>query len=246
LECRSCGLRFAEHYPDLVAEEGVIYGPDYFRKAIDRWNERNAVYASLVGEIERLLGRKGRLLDVGAGEGGLIKAAIDRGWTVEGTEIATAMVEFVQRELGVRMHLGELEELTLPAKSYDAIVMNHVLEHVRDPGSTLRAVARLLRPDGVVRVEVPNVASLSSRIKNAQSRMRLKRHPWRHYSTGHHYWFFTPRTLRRTFEAAGLRVVDLRAPARQWEPIGPAERALNAAYRGWLLGGHLVAYGRPA
>jgi hypothetical protein len=70
----------------------------------------------------------------------------------------------------------------------------------------------------------------------------LKRHPWKHYSVGHHFWFFTPATLRRTVEAAGLRVVRLRAPAQQWERPSGAARLWNDATRHRLWGGHLVLY----
>ena len=244
LECLSCGLRFAERYPDTIVGDTVTYGPEYFRKAIESWEERAAMFDAMVAEIEGVLGHRGRLLDIGAAEGGLLKAAAARGWQVEGTEIADSMVEFVGRELGFTMHLGELEDLALPAGHYDAVVMNHVLEHVRDPVRALRVVKGLLSPGGVLRVEVPNVASLSARIKDAQSRLHLRRRPWGHYSTGHHYWFFTPRTLRRTLEAAGLGVIELRAPARQWAPLGPADRALNRVYRRWPLGGKLAAYAR--
>jgi 2-polyprenyl-3-methyl-5-hydroxy-6-metoxy-1,4-benzoquinol methylase len=244
LECRSCGLRFSEHYPDAIVGDTATYGPEYFRKAIESWDERAAMFDALVAEVEGVLGHRGRLLDIGAAEGGLIKAAAGRGWQVEGTEIASSMVEFVGRELGFTMHLGELEALDLQGAHYDAVVMNHVLEHVREPVRALRIVKGLLAPDGVLRVEVPNVASLSARIKDAQSRLHLRRRPWGHYSTGHHYWFFTPRTLRRTLEAAGLRVIELRAPARQWAPLRPTDRVLNRVYRRWLLGGKLVAYAR--
>lgn len=245
LECRSCGLQFAEHYPDLTADD-TVYGSEYFHAAIENWEHRAGIFRLLLQEVEAVAGRKGRLLDVGTGEGGLIKAAAERGWEAEGTEIARPMMDFVANTLGLTVHEGELEALELPDHHYDAIVLNHVLEHVRNPVRTLHTVEKLLCPGGVVRVEVPNILSLSSRLKNVQSRLHLKQSPWKHYSTGHHYWFFSPRTLQATFEAAGLRVIALRAPARQWGAARPQDTILNGLYRRGLLGGHLVAYGAAA
>lgn len=244
VRCERCGLQFAERYPDLEAAEHEIYPDGYFEKAIAEAARRAAIYHELLAELEGRLGRKGRLLDVGCGEGALIRVALERGWQAEGTEIASAAIEFMRRTLPAPVHEGELDRLVLPEGAFDAVVLNHVLEHVRDPGATLRTVARLLAPGGLVRIEVPNVGSLSSELKNLQSRLGMKRTPWKHYSTGHHFWFFTPPTLRHTLETAGLAVESLTAPARQWGRKGATTRALNTLYRVLPWGGHLVAYAR--
>jgi 2-polyprenyl-3-methyl-5-hydroxy-6-metoxy-1,4-benzoquinol methylase len=206
--------------------------------------QRTAIYHELLADLERRLGRKGRLLDVGAGEGQLVQAAIERGWRAEGTEVSSAAVEFMRRDRALTAHHGELEALVLPEAAFDAIAMQHVLEHVRDPGSTLATVRRLLKPGGLLRIEVPNLAGLSSRIKNAQSRLGLKKNPWKHYSTGHHFWFFTPPTLARTLRGADLELLALEAPAEQWQASGARAGLMNATYNRLLWGGHLVAFAR--
>jgi 2-polyprenyl-3-methyl-5-hydroxy-6-metoxy-1,4-benzoquinol methylase len=243
LRCLSCGLEFAERYPDIAMAESAIYPAGYFERALAGEDRRAAIYERLIAGIERRLGRTGRLLDVGAGDGQLVRAAMRRGWRAEGTEVSSAAVEHM-RGRGLAVRHGELESLALPRAAFDAVVLNHVLEHVRDPVSTLAAVRALLAPGGLVRVEVPNLASLSSRVKNVQSRLGLKRHSWKHYSTGHHFWFFTPRTLARTLATAGLAVDELTAPAEQWDARGPADALANALYGLTKWGGHLVASAR--
>ncbi len=156
------------------------------------------------------------------------------------------MVRHLRDNLGLTVHHGVLEDLSLEAGAYDAIVLNHVLEHVQDPFTTLEEVARLLRPGGIVRIEVPNLASLSSRWKNFQSRYRLKRNRWRHYATGHHFWYFTPRTLIHVIETSGLQLLRTSAPGDQWGEKGPLVRVLNPMLDRLLLGGALVAYGSNA
>ncbi|NIM65423.1 MAG: methyltransferase domain-containing protein [Candidatus Latescibacteria bacterium] len=244
VQCRRCRLQFAEKYPDYEEAESAIYGQDYFRGSIDKLKQRKNVFSELLAEIELVLRRKGRLLDVGAGEGTLLKVAAKLGWGAEGTEIASAMIRYVRDELGLTVHKGILEEIELPESSFDAIVLNHVLEHVKNPRTTLEKVARLLSSSGVVRIEVPNLASLSSRAKNLQSLLNLKKDPWKHYSTGHHFWFFTPRTLKKTVETSGLSTVFMNAPAKQWGTKNPLHRFANAVCKRTLLGGHLIVYAR--
>lgn len=246
VECTACGLQYAEVYPAIDAADREIYGAEYFRPEVEKQGYRLRLFGEMMAELEERLGRApGRLLDVGAGDGAILRAAIERGWTAEGTDISSTMVRHLADELGLTMHLGVVEEIDLPAHAYDAVVMNHVLEHVENPLRTLARVRELLAPGGLVRVEVPNLGSLSSRFKNFQSRWHLKRKPWKHYSTNHHFWFFTPRTLASTAERAGLRVVEVRAPVKQWGDIGWGTRLLNPLVNRARLGGHLAIYATP-
>jgi 2-polyprenyl-3-methyl-5-hydroxy-6-metoxy-1,4-benzoquinol methylase len=242
VQCTRCGLQFAEDYPEIESADTEIYGEEYFRASLEERERRKGIFDQLVAEVESVIGRKGRLLDVGTGEGTLLLAAAERGWTPEGTEIASVMVHHMREKFGLTIHQGVLEELDLTPRSFDAIVMNHVLEHVSDPKITLEKVAELLAPGGAVRIEVPNLASLSNRVKSFQSRFGLKRNRWKHYSPDHHFWFFTPRTLKATLESAGLSVLSVSAPSRQWGERSAADDFANAVYRKTLWGGHLVAY----
>jgi 2-polyprenyl-3-methyl-5-hydroxy-6-metoxy-1,4-benzoquinol methylase len=239
--CRSCGLQFAERYPTYGEADRDIYEDDYFSAAIADSEHRERVFAELLSEIESVAAGRGRLLDIGTGEGTLLKVAAGRGWQAEGTEISSAMVRHA-RESGLTVHHGAVEDIPLPAASYDAAVLNHVLEHVKNPLTTLARVRELLRSPGIVRVEVPNLASLSSRLKNTQSRLGLKRNPWKHYSTGHHFWFFTPATLEYTLRSSGFSGIAISSPAKQWGKQGWIDRASNRLYRVTHWGGHIVAF----
>ena len=244
VQCTQCKLQFAEAFPDCEKAAPEIYDYDYFKGAIKKQKQREDVFMELLSEVESMLNRKGRLLDVGAGEGTLLKIAAKQGWEAEGTEIASAMIRYVREDLRLTIHQGTLEEIKLSARSFDAIILNHVLEHVKDPRKTLEKVRDLLHADGVARIEVPNLASLSSRAKNFQSRLKLKKNPWKHYSTGHHFWFFTPRTLKKTLETAGLSPILLKAPAKQWGDKSLLDRFANIIFKKMPGGGHLVAYAR--
>ncbi len=94
------------------------------------------------------------------------------------------------------MTAGRLEELDLPAASFDVITLYDSVEHLTDPVATLAAVRRLLVPGGIVHLVTPNVGGLQARLLG-----RL----WYHYKPGEHLFYFAPRTLHATLEAAGLR-----------------------------------------
>ena len=57
---------------------------------------------------------------------------------------------------------------------FDVITLCHVLEHLSDVGGAITAIDRLLEPDGVVYVEVPDAARYAG-ICGCVSRARLRR-----------------------------------------------------------------------
>ncbi|HEX8913712.1 MAG TPA: class I SAM-dependent methyltransferase, partial [Humisphaera sp.] len=65
------------------------------------------------------------------------------------------IVEFARRTFGVPMLLGPVEQQPIAPRSIDAVVMMDVLEHLPDPLGTVRHVAGLLNPDGVLVVQTP-------------------------------------------------------------------------------------------
>ena len=93
------------------------------------------------------------------------------------------------------MTAGRLEELDLPAASFDVITLYDSIEHLTAPLATLAEVRRLLGPGGIVHLVTPNVGGLQARV--------LGRY-WYHYKPGEHLYYFSPKTLRATLERAGL------------------------------------------
>src|SRR6266403_183178 len=74
----------------------------------------------------------GRLLEVGCGNGTMLKGMADLGWHVEGIDFDPAAVETCRRR-GLEVHVGLLEDRCYPANSYDAVTMSHLIEHVYEP-----------------------------------------------------------------------------------------------------------------
>ena len=80
------------------------------------------------------------------------------GWDVEGLE-ADPVAVTAARSSGLDVALGTLENGPHRPASFDAITLSHVVEHLHDPVSSLRACSRLLRRDGVLWLATPNLDS---------------------------------------------------------------------------------------
>jgi len=127
-----------------------------------------------------------RLLEVGCGSGEMLKWLADRGWQVEGLDFDPQAVQNAQAK-GLRVHLGSVEQQGFPANSFDAIVMNHVIEHVPNPAALLHECYRILKPGGTLVSVTPNVQSLGH---------GLFRSSWFHLDPPRHLVLFSPAALR--------------------------------------------------
>jgi SAM-dependent methyltransferase len=99
-----------------------------------------------------------RLLDVGSGEGAFLAEMERAGWDVQGLEPDATAAE-TARAAGVPVLEQPLEPGLFESGSFDAITMNHVIEHLHDPVEALRICHELLSPRGVAWVATPNLGS---------------------------------------------------------------------------------------
>ena len=86
-----------------------------------------------------------------------------------------------------------------------------MIEHPKDPGHYLETCRELLRPGGVVFLGMPNLGSITNRLKTLADRLRLRSRRGRHYNTRHHVTFFRPAVLvRHLRQRLGLEVLRVR------------------------------------
>ena len=168
----------------------------------------------------------GRLLDVGCGDGRRFAALEARGWRVEGQEINPSAAA-AARAAGHTVHLGPLSSLPAAAGPFDAVTLNHVIEHVHDPVGLLRECRRLLRPGGTLIAITPNAASTGHRRFEPA---------WRGLEPPRHLTVFAPPALARVAREAGFAQVDVRTSAANAYTLGAASLAAAAHRAGVPLG----------
>jgi SAM-dependent methyltransferase len=97
--------------------------------------------------------------------------------------------------------VGTYPDRHFAAGSFDAVTMWNSLEHMYDPLGVLESAAAVLAPGGSVTVSLPNFASYGA---------RHFRENWFPLDLPRHLNHFTPESLKRAFERAGLVFEDLR------------------------------------
>jgi len=157
---------------DELAREHDIN--DYYERShpLIRWIERRRLE-----HIRSLLDvRPGQhLLEVGCGGGHVLRLFPEA--ELCGVDVSAVMLEKARQNLAgyrVTLHQGELGSIGLAAASFDQVVCTEVLEHVVEPRGVLEHMRRLLRPDGVAVITMPN-DPLINRLKQIAYKAALGR-----------------------------------------------------------------------
>lgn len=98
----------------------------------------------------------GKLLDIGCGNGQLLKQAsrLLSGWSLYGSEYDGKYESEVLKISGVKGHfIGAIEDIQ---DKFDIITLVHVLEHIPNPRETLNKVWEKLNEGGILIVDVPD------------------------------------------------------------------------------------------
>ncbi len=139
---------------------------------------------------ERSGGERLRLLDIGCGTGGTLRALAPLGDAV-GVDTEPGAIEAARRRSGCEVGPGRLpDDMPFADDSFDVITLLDVLEHIEDDAGSLATIARLLRPGGLLLCTVPAFAFLWSG----------------HDDTAEHKRRYTRPGLRARLEGAGLHV----------------------------------------
>ncbi len=139
------------------------------------------------------------MLDVGCSFGFLLSLAKERGFEPTGVDLSLNAVRYVGDRLRLPVHHGTLFDAKFPDGAFDVVTMVGVFEHVPNPLETLREISRILRPGGLLAVEVPN-----ANFNLLRGRLHAS---W--FYIGNHLLNFTPRALVTALEMSGFRCAKL-------------------------------------
>ena len=140
----------------------------------DRWNQQKDQSFQFV---RRYLPVAGSMLDIGCGSGRLMYVARRAGWEVKGLELSEKMAQYVRNQLDEDVVVADfldVEASKISDVPFDLICLRHVLEHLPDCLSAMRKLRELLKPGGHILIEIPNVESISKRVKRFLTRRGLR------------------------------------------------------------------------
>jgi len=212
--CSECGTGRVYPLPsDTDLRE--FYPPHYYGNLGTKFSAPIEFLVRWVGDrhaafLASGLPRGGRVLDVGCGRGVILGALADRGIEAHGFEVSEAAARGADSRAKICV-APRLEDAGYPDAYFDGVIIWHVLEHVRDPRSTLETIRRILRPGGRLVVAVPNFGSPQARWAGPA---------WFHLDLPRHLYHFPLAALRRLLERTGFGVSSEHHFSLRQNPFG--------------------------
>lgn len=175
----------------------IPFGTIALKKYID------SCYQNRYEKIERLYSQ-GKILDIGCGEGSFLKKFSTVKWNITGIEINKYLAKSAKKKLtNAKILTSPIESLKLAKEKYDIITLWHVLEHLHNPHTMLRAIHKLLHPKGYLIIEVPHGNSLYRKIFKDK---------WQLLLLPRHLFFWTRKSLSLSLKQSGFEVIHVSYP----------------------------------
>ena len=164
------------------------------------------------------------VLDIGCAEGRLLEKLRDYGCRCWGVEHAAYPSQRFLKRDKIKYQQGDLQILDLKEGSFDLVVLWHVLEHMDDPRAVMKRIYRLLSPEGILILAVPNFSSLeANRFKDS----------WFHLDIPWHKYHFSITAMEYLIKKSDFRVINLSTFCFEQGPYGLFQSILNKT--GWPI-----------
>lgn len=206
-QCSNCGFKFTSPLP-TEEEIGKYYNTEnYISHSETKKGIVNTIYHWVrkytLGKKLKLVAKYTKnksLLDIGSGSGRFLHHAKTKGWRVNGIEPDEGARKLSFENLGVEAKAPS--ELTnIPAKSFDAITMWHVLEHVYNLNEYIDTIKNVLTDEGTLFVAVPNCSSYDAKKYGKY---------WAAYDLPIHLYHFTPKDIKALFEKHNMKLIKVK------------------------------------
>lgn len=204
-ECKNCSLRFTQNIPEQENIGRYYQSENYISHSDTKKGFVNNLYHIIRKRtlhqkknlIETNTGKSsGTILDLGAGTGAFLNTMKTSGWACTGIE-----PDKTARDKAVELYGIHLKEswafFSLPAESFDAITLWHVLEHVHQLHEYMEQFRKLLKPGGKLFIAVPNYTSKDAEIYGSD---------WAAYDVPRHLYHFSPKSMEIVLNAHGLKL----------------------------------------
>jgi len=213
VKCNKCGLAKTKNFKL----------PDYSKYHRDKdYKKFESHFKNIFTKrfnIAKNFVHSGTVLDIGTSTGTMLDIFKNEGWETWGVEPSNNAL--IAQAKGHKIFHTTFENTNIPSGKFDLVIINHTLEHFKNPLEVLIKTNKILKKGGIVLVDVPNFNSL----KSAFLRSR-----WKYLLPKEHAFHFTPETLSKLFEKAEFKVISIKTRSGLFEFANPLREIFESLF----------------
>lgn len=147
--------------------------------------------------ISKYQPQKGVLFDIGAGTGDFLVAAKSKNWQTKGFEPNKNA-----KNLAISKGITFSESIeSVENQSVNVVTMWHVLEHVPDINYQMKQIKRILKPNGILIVAVPNYQSFDA---------NYYKQFWAGFDVPRHLWHFSKKSIEIIVSHENMKLIKIK------------------------------------
>lgn len=148
----------------------------------------------------------GNFLDIGTNMGFFLRKAKQwKDWKLYGVEPSPSLSCMARKYFGLDIKTTSLKDACFENEFFDIITMTDVLEHIVNPGEILKEIRRILKPDGILFIKVPNGLFNLFKLKIAGLAKKLKNYDI--FDSYEHVVHYSGNTLKKIIKKHGFQVI---------------------------------------
>ena len=200
VKCLKCDLIYINPRPNqkhIHEYYPVEYSPfDIKRNIISGWMEHKLIQKD-ISVLKKNVDCDAQILEIGCGNGEYLKSLKNTGFEVTGVELNPHAAKIAKEKIRSNVIIGTVFDGKFKDKSFDIIIMRHVLEHVPNPSMTIQEIYRILKDDGIFIFSTPNTNTIESVIFGKF---------WYDWDVPRHLYGFNSKTLMKILEKNNFKV----------------------------------------
>lgn len=184
-------LEYRQKYTAIVNEESSP--KEFFDLQMNFQKDR-------LERIRDLIKEDSEILEIGSSTGHFLESIKNSVSKVVGVELDPNHAKFARDFCNLEILEKPLEKIDFKNKKFDVIFMFQVFEHIQQPLQLLEKCKKILKPNGTIYVEVPNIDDVLFSIYESESfKKRYFRSP--------HVYYYSKNTIEKMFNKAGFNGV---------------------------------------
>jgi len=195
VKCKKCGLIYVN--PRIKAQKIVEAYSEGSDETFVSQEKGRAITFKRCLKLFKKYKKDGKILDIGTAGGTFLHVAKQQGWEVYGIEPNKWLANWGKEHYGIDIKSGTLFDYKFEENFFDVVTLWDVLEHMPNPKKALLEINRILKPNGLLVVNYPDIGSWLSKV------MRSK---WI-FLLSVHLYYFTPKTIKGILKTTGFKTI---------------------------------------
>lgn len=206
VQCNLCGLKFIN--PRIKGETIVSsYSEGEDPLFVSQAESRERTFFNSLKKIKKYLPKGGKILDVGTAGGSFLVSAKRFGFEPYGCEPNKWLAKWGKEKYGLDIRPGTIFDQKYKQDFFDVVSLWDVIEHTPDPLKVLIECNRVLKNDGVLIVNYPDIGSWIAKLTGKK---------WL-FLTSVHLYYFTRNTINLMLKKAGFEIIKIKPHFQELE-----------------------------